>query len=784
MMRNVSELDPEHTLIITSHASLKRWTRHFLNGAGQIPEIDTLEQWLIKNSDHPVSECPIPEKWLLRSVCRKAGPEWQPAVQYPGILQDLLVFLDHAESYGGTAPRMLNEWQRAKDRQGFSKINDLIRLNPQLGRSLKGKNVLFIGFWDVPPIQQTLIARMIENAETSSFFLYDRSIDLLDWLKSLPVHVRQFENARGESGPSIQLSSPQTRDEEISDIARQIATHDFRDVLVVVPESTHYLPAIQRVFFEYAIPVTNRKKSRLTDHPIGAIAAGILHLMLGKMETKQLHRFFQLPLAREKPDVAKRIESLKRLREATRFSADLLDILALFKIPDQIMKNVFEWPDTQLALHHYFSLTESIRNFGHYAGDSPRLAEDLLFWLNQSLVDIPVTDGVEVVSRNEAYLVRKKIIFLPGMVEGQWPRQTRDNFFSPGWPVASQQVDTDKFLFSALVHQADSVRLSYPQSIGDTATIPSHFIDYLESHFQYRVVRRENPPRPSATPPGRGQECSVTGFEKRMFSATQLETYQNCPHQYYYKYILAEAPIEPPTDDVSALIWGQLIHEILYEFYADEKNRPSKEQLERVGHRVFVRYKKESLYWEVKEKLLSELLSQFIDEEINNPLPLKPAHFEWAFEDLELNLKGKIDVVLESNGVAAVVDYKTGATLPSYADIEHLRSLQLPIYMLAIRKKMPEVSCVGAIIYQLKDASKFGKTVLCTTPEAKKNIFQIKSKRPFEFEDHYFAKVQAHILKLQELIRAGNFSYPPRNDSICRNCDYKLVCQYENRWNA
>ena len=61
-----------------------------------------------------------------------------------------------------------------------------------------------------------------------------------------------------------------------------------------------------------------------------------------------------------------------------------------------------------------------------------------------------------------------------------------------------------------------------------------------------------------------------TMFKDRAFSATQLEKYQSCPYYFFYDSILKEHK-EEDDEDVSPLIWGQLIHNIFHDFLVEMK---------------------------------------------------------------------------------------------------------------------------------------------------------------------------------------------------------------------
>ena len=146
---------------------------------------------------------------------------------------------------------------------------------------------------------------------------------------------------------------------------------------------------------------------------------------------------------------------------------------------------------------------------------------------------------------------------------------------------------------------------------------------------------------------------------------------------------------------------------------------------------MLFRSAQEAYIWQVQANFLfgqgdqPGLLNQFIEHECNTPIPLKTTAFELPFTEKELTLthpqnpsqklplKGIIDAVLTDapHTHALILDYKTGSTLPTAADIKTFRSLQLPLYSLALKKIYPKTHMVGAMIYQLKSQTKLGKSM-------------------------------------------------------------------------
>lgn len=205
----------------------------------------------------------------------------------------------------------------------------------------------------------------------------------------------------------------------------------------------------------------------------------------------------------------------------------------------------------------------------------------------------------------------------------------------------------------------------------------------------------------------------------------------------------------------------------------------------------------DTFYWKVKEDILfgtSEypgLLDTFYNTELDHPLTLKPIAFEKPFTltipNTDLTLKGKIDVILESpnGGCIAVLDYKTGKTLPTSADVKEFRSLQLPIYQLVLTQQHPEKECVAGIFYQLVDAQNVTKTIVSITETGKTHI-DLGRKRPYKIEDGYYQQLTEHLIQLKTHIEQGHMSpalsLSPQRSSLCKVCGYRSACYDPNRF--
>ncbi|MFC1771487.1 PD-(D/E)XK nuclease family protein, partial [Candidatus Margulisiibacteriota bacterium] len=471
------------------------------------------------------------------------------------------------------------------------------------------------------------------------------------------------------------------------------------------------------------------------------------------------------------------VDRLKKSSDIQAFVQNLKQIFLSFEIYEQIQSAVMAADkDIQHKIfdlnHAYLALMEFLDEFADSMLLMQREIEitTIISLLKKTLkkqgYQSPVSfqEGVQVVRKTEAFQLNPKILFLPGLIEGQWACPEEENIFinkktrkKGGFPLTWDNIEKEKYLFFSLINHSDcKCFISYPEVFGGQPTLPGNFIlllaqilkkelgfsppeeepyinfkEYLLSlqEFQeeeikdYSLKIRDIADKRSQKEKGFN---SYSGYLKRgatlkklkkkiqenTFSAAQLETYQKCPYQYFYKYILKEEKLERIEEEISAKVWGVLVHEIFYFFNDQFKNKgldfheiehktEAKKLLAGAAKRVFSKYGQDNYFWHIKKELFfgnkskPGILDLFIDKEFTDKSPLKPAMFEKAFcEKIQrdaketIKIKGSIDVILMTpdKKYYGILDYKTGSNVPTPSEVKNFSNLQIPIYQLVASK--------------------------------------------------------------------------------------------------
>ena len=309
-------------------------------------------------------------------------------------------------------------------------------------------------------------------------------------------------------------------------------------------------------------------------------------------------------------------------------------------------------------------------------------------------------------------------------------------------------------------------------------------------------------------------------YLKKQYSISQLETYAKCPFKFFLERVLGIETIEEPTEDIEAIEMGRLLHSILFEFYTKIRNKNiilancdpvvfssaekiifkiAEEQLKTAA------FKSPMTFYE-KEKLLGlngdkkqSILYRFLVAEREGDMEFTPKYFEVSFgriregendeflsdpQPVEINgikLRGKIDRVElnEKIGSFNVVDYKLGGTKPTFSDLKNGISLQLPVYLYAVRdlfkKKFgKDYSPNEIFIYSLKYArNDFGK----------KKVTPSKKDDEISNIDQLIESSIRHIKNYITLISEGKFhlsKLEDRETKVCRFCQFRNICRIDD----
>ncbi len=256
-------------------------------------------------------------------------------------------------------------------------------------------------------------------------------------------------------------------------------------------------------------------------------------------------------------------------------------------------------------------------------------------------------------------------------------------------------------------------------------------------------------------------ESHANKFHIDYLSYSQIETFRVCPLHYKLRYIY-----KVPTPPSASQSFGISIHNALKDFYISikEDKKASKELLLGLLESNWIREgfsskSHERKFFEQAKKYLSEYFEKEYGKDIIPVLLEQPFTIPLELGTRPLKIGGKIDRVDElPNGGLEIIDYKTGANVPTQKQVDH--DLQLTFYALA------------ATIMKEKPFGRKPEEVKLTLYyfDGHKKISTVRTKSDLE-------KVKKEIFKIREEIEKSDFACS--KGMLCRNCEYKLLCSGE-----
>ena len=308
----------------------------------------------------------------------------------------------------------------------------------------------------------------------------------------------------------------------------------------------------------------------------------------------------------------------------------------------------------------------------------------------------------------------------------------------------------------------------------------------------------------------------------RPMSPTRLDSFGRCPWQFFASSLLGlEAP-EMEDVEIAPMERGRLHHRILERFYRSRwdgrtrRARPLREaeeaqaleEIHRIAETECARFEAKGIVghpgaWLYEKQRLMQRLDWFVRSEIQhfakNP-GLAPASLEFSFgmgeqrgndrgpageplrvvhDGVEVRIRGIVDRVdADSDGRSVVIDYKTGASAPTFAQVSDGTSFQLFTYLLAaegllgMRPESGHYLKVGQPPGARGGLSQSGKLAREGKPPRNQPPWPELRERMLAFMSAYVGDIAAGRFPVLPV------SADPQGDA-CRNCDYKGVCRVE-----
>ena len=276
------------------------------------------------------------------------------------------------------------------------------------------------------------------------------------------------------------------------------------------------------------------------------------------------------------------------------------------------------------------------------------------------------------------------------------------------------------------------------------------------------------------------------------FSVSELERMASCSAAWFVERYLRPSTIDKQID---RMLRGSILHAALQRFYVKlPSGIPGADRVTEANVEAAVGLMRECVVDAVEtglrieagdldrrelEQSLQRDLEQLVRDEASSVSPLVPRHLEVSFRSFELEpgvaVSGKIDRVdgepMGAQGI--VIDYKSGAA-SSASDIRDRDLLQLPLYMLVLRRQLG-LEPVGGV-YVPVGGGRRPRGMLRAGADQVPGF----SRRDYLEPDDFDAAVEAArqtAVGLVERIRSGDVRHDPQGGTCPHWCDLWRICR-------
>jgi len=291
--------------------------------------------------------------------------------------------------------------------------------------------------------------------------------------------------------------------------------------------------------------------------------------------------------------------------------------------------------------------------------------------------------------------------------------------------------------------------------------------------------------------------------QKSSFSVTDLERFADCSSMWFLDRFVSPRSMDAEVD---ARLRGTVAHQALFSFFKGlpkrtGADRPQPENLDDSlaflreclsdALKAHVRIDVPDLERRELEQSLARDLEKLVRREAESPSPLVPSKFEVSFgsersapelqRGLDLGgftVSGKIDRIdrdpFGARGI--VVDYKSGRSAHTAAEIDRELHLQIPLYMLVLRD-LVGVEPLGGIYRALAGE---GAARGLLRAEAREDGLPGFQRNDYLEEDAFWGQIdraQEHAQATVARIRDGDVRHDPKRGTCPQWCDLWPMCR-------
>lgn len=701
------------------------------------------------------------------------------------------------------------------------------------------KTIWLDGFFSFTDPELALIQALAKHADLTVTLPSDE-IAAPTRSRLLTMGFEEKVLARDRIPPKRELFLAPGIEREADEIARRILEEvaggrSFREMGIIVRAPEIYVPLMRATLERFCIPARFYFDSVLTEQAAVRFLAGAVDAMLGGWEHAQALAVMKLAPGAGTSAPMDRFEFLVRERLPGAGLGALREIAMQIETVDKRLAKLLErfaelegWRPLALKPADWCAQFSKLRALCRPSRPADGVShETALAWRSQAqavdafeaaaagaasafdpeaklplsefwpavkaalrLTPLRVADHrrnvVHVMSAYEARQWELPVVFVCGLVEGQFPRYRPPDPFLPeasrrrlnesGLRIrtADDAEREERFLFDSALHRATrSLILSYPKNDArGEQNLPSLFLDLGEHAVASRPVRLQ--PAEAAPAPASAIRSAdllqVLAETQAKVRPTALESYLQCPFQFFGRHTLRlKGPPLRPEERFDFPTRGKVVHGVIAEWLV------ARGSIDEIFHRHFsaavqsgripASYKTELLRLE-----MLTALRRFAQDECwpagYQSLVEVSCNFELA---AGLGISARVDRLLKApDGRGFVIDYKYSRS--SKDKVENRDLLQGPLYWLAAERAFG-LQPAGMYYCSLRDGIEYAGW------GEQPDWVAGSSVQPFSRD--WLESAIARSLDASRQIMSGTIAPCPSDLSKCRLCDYKDICRFE-----
>jgi len=441
---------------------------------------------------------------------------------------------------------------------------------------------------------------------------------------------------------------------------------------------------------------------------------------------------------------------------------------------------------------------------------------DLLSNSNCNFTGEPLK-GIQIMGLLETRNLDFDNVFILSMNEGIMPAGDTQNSYIPyslkkafGIPTFEDSDAINSYYFYNLIQKAKNIFLFYNTEIGERGKEKSRYILQIENelinknkniNYNNKIFTFSNASLKETPIIVEKNEVTLSLIKQsvKRLSATDISNYINCKLQFYLSKVLGLEKEKEVEELFSVSTFGTLFHSLMQEIlypYKEKKItvkdlKDIKENLDKNYDVVFekvlnsTRDQKEidfnqkgrnTLYKSVIKRLAIQLLTSeeerlgFTIENLEKTVLITK-----KIDDIEIELKGKIDRIDSADDIKIIIDYKTGdAKLKIFKEgdtsffdeiftnPDYKSSFQTIFYgyLLKIESKDKNIKIMSGV-YALKEAKKKG----------------LQFVKDVEFNDSDWNTFEERLNdKIKEIFYGTDNIIQTEKEENCKYCDFKNMC--------